>query len=91
MPQLCNNMAGHSDCAESILRASINQDMARRNKPPVYKGGECPGSCVVCVSRYKDHPEAVPSRVVVFMQDPACALRYIGHHKNERSKRKLAK
>lgn len=74
MPQQCNNMAGHSNCAAHILRTHLN------------KQGGCPGACIACVSRYKGHPEAVPIRAQVFMEDPAAALRYMGHSKHRRRK-----
>lgn len=79
MPQQCNNMAGHTNCAVHVLRTHFGKEHG------------CPGGCNNCISRYKSHPEAIPSRAVMFMEDPATALRYIGHHKNERSKRQMTK
>jgi hypothetical protein len=68
-------MAGHSNCAKDILRSHF------------HKEGGCPGGCVSCISRYKNHPAAIPSQAKTFMEDPAAALRYIGHSKNERRKK----
>lgn len=76
MPQQCNNMAGHRDCAEHILRTHFG------------KTNGCPGGAKCCISRYKNHDAAIPSQAVVFMEDPATALRYIGHSRNEQRKKR---
>lgn len=74
MPQACNNMAGHSNCAAAIVRTFLG------------KPNGCPGNGK-CVCRYQGNPEADLDRAHVFQEDPVVAMRYVGHHKNERRKR----
>ena len=74
----CGNLAGHSECAASVVRSAIG----RQDGCPSYGSGMC-----TCRIQRKSSEE---ERARLFIDDPAVALRYLGHRKHERQKsRKL--
>jgi hypothetical protein len=74
-PQKCNQMAGHSSCAQAILRSATR----KQNGCPSF--GE-----KICTCRHAHSQAADMSRAEVFLSLPAVALRYLGERKHLREK-----
>lgn len=70
----CNEMPGHSGCARHNERTHL------------HKPNGCPGNGA-CVSRYPNHPQALPDIAKIFREQPYTPIRFLVHRKKLRAAR----